>query len=279
MADYESEVLQRLQKAEFELSKIFFAFCAQQGIPAVALYGTTLGALRHQGFIPWDDDMDVGMMRADYDRFMALADQLPDTVELLNTERTPGYTLVFAKLCWKGTTFEECGHPERTYHQGIYIDIYPLDYAPADADKRRALTRKTFLYGRLCALAEYDRPALPEGMTGAKAAAARLACALGHGAMKLFGQGRKKIYARYVRTVSACANEGLIFDAADMRPLDTVVPQNVIFPAKLLPFMDGELPMPADADAYCTAYYHDYMTLPAPKDRHNHPPAVLDFGN
>lgn len=277
MSDYAPEVLQRLQRTEFSIAQTFFDFCRAHDLPAIALYGTVLGAVRHGGFIPWDDDMDVGLLRRDYEKLLSLRHELPEGYELLAPEFTPGYTLVFAKLCLKHTTFLEASHQERTYHSGIYIDIYPVDYAPEDAKEQQRQQRRCFLYARLTALAQYRNPSLPEGLSGTKAAVLRTACAVGHAALRLCGQSRDSMYRRYVKWAARYPDRGLLIDVADMRQADTLVPSGILFPPVETPFMDGTLPMPADSRGYCAAYYHDYMKLPAPEDRHNHPPAVLKF--
>ena len=105
----------------------------------------------------------------------------------------------------------------------------------------------------------------------------RVACFLGHGLLRLTGQTRTRMYRRYLRWATRYGDNGLLVDVADMRPQDTLLPAPLFFPASSLPFMDGELPVPADSHAYLKAYYHDYMRLPAPEERHNHPPAVLKF--
>ena len=103
----------------------FVSFCDKHNIKYVAAYGTVLGAIRHKGLIPWDDDIDVFMDRKDYNRFVSLKSELIDTnYEILDIDND-GYYLPFAKFCNKNTTIIE--NKDIPFIIGVFVDIFPLD--------------------------------------------------------------------------------------------------------------------------------------------------------
>ena len=79
---YVPAMMKRCWAAQMEVLQMFSEFCSQQSLRWFAAYGTLLGAVRHKGFIPWDDDIDVWMLRTDYERFIGLADKLPGDLRL-----------------------------------------------------------------------------------------------------------------------------------------------------------------------------------------------------
>ena len=103
--------------------------CREHGLRYYCWAGTMLGAVRHGGFIPWDDDMDICMPRPDYDRFMQHAHEwLPEPLEATCIDITPGYPGGFGKIINSSTTLIEREHSD--YVGGIYIDVFPIDGAP-----------------------------------------------------------------------------------------------------------------------------------------------------
>ena len=119
--------LKKIQSAELYLLIEFDKVCRELGLTYFLDSGTALGAIRHGGFIPWDDDIDVGMPRKDYDRFMEIGQSyLPDNIFLQNRRTEKNYIRYAAKLRLKGTVFPETnGAPYE--HNGIFIDIFPFD--------------------------------------------------------------------------------------------------------------------------------------------------------
>jgi lipopolysaccharide cholinephosphotransferase len=126
MATYDIRPLQlRILDILLALDKV----CKEQHLRYFIMAGTMLGAVRHKGFIPWDDDLDVGMPRADYDLLIANAQQwLPAQYEFICAENDTSYPLPFAKIQDADTTLiERIG---LKYVGGIYLDVFPLDGVP-----------------------------------------------------------------------------------------------------------------------------------------------------
>ncbi len=116
-----------LQNELLKMAKDLHDVCVNNSIRYYVIEGTALGACRHSGFIPWDDDIDIGMPREDYDKFCDIAAQiLPDYLELRYYKTNEKSPFHFIKLVNNKTTLIEKKY--RNYVEGIYIDIFPLDY-------------------------------------------------------------------------------------------------------------------------------------------------------
>lgn len=128
MKDIDNEQLKRI---EINLLKVFIQCCETLSLKYYVMGGTMLGAIRHNGFIPWDDDIDVGMMRSDYEVFLEKAPSLMPSycfLQSISTEKE--YLNIYAKLRDSRTTFIETKVKDRNINHGVYIDIFPLDYYP-----------------------------------------------------------------------------------------------------------------------------------------------------
>ena len=128
-----SDARRDVWNAEIEILEIVKSICDKYSIPYFADGGTLLGAIRHGGFIPWDDDIDLAMLRADYDRFIAAAKtDLPEGYFLQLPETDEDYFYGHAKIRKDGTTaIRYIQYPEKyKHHQGVFIDIFPLDNIP-----------------------------------------------------------------------------------------------------------------------------------------------------
>ncbi len=281
--DYDKNVLRKLQLTQLEILKDIDKFCKENNIEYYIAYGTTLGAIRHGGFIPWDDDIDISMKRDEYNRFIKLAkEKMQDKYDILDIENTKGYIATFAKVSKKGTKFIEASDTNK-YEQGIFVDVFPLDYSPDDVEKRKKLYKKSWFWARMCVLCEISNPILPHNMSGVKKVIAKAGCKTVHMCLRLFRFNKIKAYHRYLKNTTM-HNEmksemKYIADYQAMHPEKTTVLEKDIYPLKTMQFEDYEFPVPNNVDAYLTSVYGDYMKLPPEDKRHNHVAKELVFGD
>lgn len=118
------------QKIMLDILLTVHKICTDHHLTYFLIAGTLLGAIRHGGFIPWDDDMDIAMPRKDFNKFLEIAPEcLPDAMFLQTAETDPGYSHPIAKIRRTDTYYLEF-HEDGTepYNHGIYIDVFPFDY-------------------------------------------------------------------------------------------------------------------------------------------------------
>ena len=131
--------MSELRKIQIKLLDDFKVICDKHNLTYWLDFGAFLGAVRHKGFIPWDDDVDVSMPIADYKKFLKIAEkELPKNIFLQTPKTDKTYKQKFTKLCDRNSTYL---HPEETgeelCHQGIYMDIFPSVIYPKIPDKFR----------------------------------------------------------------------------------------------------------------------------------------------
>lgn len=134
-----STEMKKIWAVELDLLNEFMNVCRKYNIEYHTIGGTLLGAARHKGFIPWDDDIDVQMFRKDYEKLLSVADKAFSHPYFLQTEYSdPGYSKGFAKLRNSETSAIPINdvHCNLKYNQGIFIDIFPLDNIPDDLNER-----------------------------------------------------------------------------------------------------------------------------------------------
>lgn len=126
----EDKTIAAAQKVMLEILQEIHKICVENNLTYWLEAGTLLGAVRHKGFIPWDDDSDVSMPRADYEKFLKIAQKkLPKDMFLQTQDTDKEYPLPGAKIRKNGTLLVETGESgEEKYHHGIFVDIFPYDY-------------------------------------------------------------------------------------------------------------------------------------------------------
>ena len=118
----------------------FDSICRKHGIVYSITYGTLLGAVRHKGYIPWDDDIDIMMTRKEYNKFLSYGiGELEKNHKLLSLETTPEYESPLPKIIDTNTILHQLNHIPESIDLGVYIDIFLLDKVPINKNIRRIL--------------------------------------------------------------------------------------------------------------------------------------------
>ena len=133
---FDSKTIKALQ---FSVLKEFKRFCEENNLKYFLSYGTLIGAVRHQGFIPWDDDIDVQMFRSDYDKFISLYKS--NSFYTLENKTDKNYPYPFMKFCSKNTLCIEDGF-KKYFNMGMNIDVFPIDYLSKDSKEKDKQIKK-----------------------------------------------------------------------------------------------------------------------------------------
>ena len=154
--DYELNKIKNVQK---DLLARLIGICEENDLMYCVFYGTLLGTVRHKGYIPWDDDVDILMPRKDYDRLLVLADTLFEPPYFLQTPESDSECFYggYAKLRNSNTTGIEERNEGRSCNQGIWIDIFPLDYVPKQLEEKKKQQETILKYQRLLLKKSYPK--------------------------------------------------------------------------------------------------------------------------
>ena len=129
---------QELKRIELDILKVIHQFCKENGVDYYLCGGTLLGAVRHGGFIPWDDDIDIYMPRPDYERFISCFKE--ENYRVLTFRSTRGYPLPFVKVCDCRTVLREKLGPDIP-ECGVFVDVFPLDGLSNEMEKASRIHR------------------------------------------------------------------------------------------------------------------------------------------
>lgn len=253
-----NETMKKVKRIELEILHEFITVCEQLNLRWYAGYGTVLGAIRHQGFIPWDDDVDVLMPRRDYEIFCKQAQELlPQDYFLQTLETEEEYYQPFAKIRRSDTTFWEKGTENDNINHGIYIDVFPLDGYPS-----QWLAEKIFMIKRIV----YNNFLYEEGQVK------RL-----HGYRKIFAVLYRIFKGKLTVKEAAFKKEKLVkklgYDESRLvscmvedTPKAEAVEKDLYGEGVLVAFEDTSIMVPADYNEYLTRLYGNYMDFP-PKEK------------
>lgn len=277
---YDPQTLRKLQLTELEILRDFIEVCDRHEIPYFLSGGSAIGALRHGGFIPWDDDLDVCIPREEYERFIQIAEQeLTDRYEILCADRTPNYPALNTQISKKGTKFRPMCFKNVKCDLGIYLDIFPYDHTVSDPVLRKKQIRSAWIWGKLYILRMIPFPMLP--FKGIKGKIVKFVCACTHYGMVLCRISKKWLYRKYRETCFRYNDQdtGWYIDFQYTFPEKMLLSKEDIFPLHPVEFEGVSAYIIHEYHRYLTGQYGDYMQLPPVESRRNHFPYELDFGD
>lgn len=268
----EKEVLRKVQLKQLEIAKEVKRVCELHNIRYFLTAGTLIGAVRHQGFIPWDDDLDIGMLREDYIKFCEVApNELKDRFVFQNWYNTPDYSLPFGKVRLKGTRYIE-GKSTALKENGIYIDILLYDYLPCTEKEKRRIEKLVHIERILLVQTGY-KPWFNDGKTNIKKR-------LGYFPYSFLSKliSRKYLIQRYEKIAINSSESKIVYGQTGEKKLYYF--DDEWFKSTIqMKFENDSFDVMQGYDSYLTTTYGDYMKLPPVDQRENrHQIIELDFG-
>ena len=248
-----------LQLCLLELLQEIDRICRENNLRYYLFYGTLLGAIRHGGFIPWDDDADILMPRHDYEELLQLAEGGLSDKYFMQTFRTnPYYRNPFAKLRKNNTCCLVPEHAHIKMHHGVFVDIFPLDELPDGRMSKWIMWNVTHLFERMQA---FSCAKLPNSLRILKP-------------LQCFWQliFRPAFFARIANNIAVrfsgkSGSYMSVFDPDHYDPFHNTLPVDDFEPARRVPFEGVEFRVPYRAEKLLAHQYGDYMQLPPEEKR------------
>ncbi|MBQ5632067.1 MAG: LicD family protein [Treponema sp.] len=249
--------------------------CEENNIKYFLSDGTLIGAIRHQGFIPWDDDLDIGMLREDYEKFCKIAPQiLSENFILQNFQTDKGYGLQFGKVILKNTVWiEKVAKNTNRQWSGIYIDIFPYDNITENKKMQKLINRLyIFIQGLILIKFKYINISNYESMAKKLKYVLKkiYLCTI---SKKLLIYIRDSICKRYLNKSKTLVTKygGNFYKNQN--------PYNFYKNLTLQNFEDTSFYIPKNYDKILKNLYGNYMEIPPIEKQRQHGIEYFDFGN
>lgn len=267
--ELKDDEIRALQLKSLEIFHYLRDFCEKHGLMVYFCGGCCIGALRHKGFVPWDDDIDVMMPRADYERLAELWPQYADTerYSLVKTSRTMLTGDTLTKISDNTTTCVMSYQQDRDIPQGLTLDIIPLDGCPSDRGKRRVQKMWALVYALFCS------QIIPEKHGGVMALGAKVLLSVFRGAgvrYRIWRFAEKQMTKYRIEDceliTELCSGPGYMQNEYPARAFAEVVYEE---------FEGQPEPLPVGYDEYLRMAFGDYMQMPPEDKRKPHHDVVF----
>lgn len=268
-------MLNAAQAIELEMLQECIRICEEHGIRYYLLGGSALGAVRHAGFIPWDDDIDVGMPRPDYDKFLSVAQAMLSDGLFVQTDTTdPSFPFTFSKIRDVMTPWADEANAEPSTIHRAQVDVFPLDGYPANALRQR-VTAASFMLYRVAILRR-----LGQELERDDAVLRRLAKGLViRVCVAVFSLESLRRRADSVARAYAYDECDVVINREGAWLLKEAVPREFFGEGRTVEFEGVTVTIPSDSDGYLRSLYGDYMRLPPVEQRVSpHYPEPSDVG-
>ena len=251
--------LSEMRTIEYRILCFFDKVCRENSIEYYLAYGTLIGAVRHKGYIPWDDDIDVMMFRNDYNRFAKVMEGCKDSpYKLLSIDNDNVYTFPFPKLCDTRTTLRREKYRSCPSF-GIYIDIFILDNVPDNIKKRRSFVKN---FDRLRCLWECSQT--KDVKNKKKTLRTMIKFLIRRISPRTYSKLINKYAQMYNKKTTSYCGQLLLHQRGYEKD---VYLKSMFGKGTRLQFETGIFPAPEDYDGCLSNCYGDYMKLPPIEER------------
>ena len=259
----------RIKELELEIFNVFIDITKKLGVKYYIIEGSLLGAVRHNGFIPWDDDIDVGLPRKDYEKFISEAQKyLPEYYFLQTYETEPEYPLNFAKIRDSRTTYLETNVNNKNINHGVFFDIFPLDFYPENEKAQDLFDKKVSVYAKRIR----DTLNIPQP----KGFKSKILSVIA----RLFAKDTQTACRRKDKIYTSISSSNLMGNMSSAYKRRAVVPLDWYGEGVELEFEGLKVNAPVEYHKFLTQIYGDYMQFPPPEKRKSHHfTDIIDFDN
>ena len=273
------ERLDQLHRVLLMMMKDFAIICAREHLTWMAHYGTAIGALRHGGFIPWDDDIDICMFRDDLEHFeQAVRNDPSGKYSIVNAHTHPGYPLTTTRFVLNGTEFRDSALATMDFPSGIFLDLFPLDALPDDEGAFKRQVLGAWFFNKLATAKLTANPYIAaKGIQGKlMSGAAKMARAVMNvPGIRSFDPNETAYRFLVLNRGKETRRAGY---PCDTGPWGCIYEMEDLLPVRWIPFEDMLISVPNKVEEQLTEYYGDWMTPPPGNERKGHYPDILDFG-